>query len=94
MGEIRPFSSRKSRIWLIIAIVLGAVVIDQVIKILVATHMMLNTGIEITPWFQISYVLNPGMAFGIEWFSKIALTLFRIVAVGLLGWYLHVLLKK
>ena len=78
MGEIRPFSSRKSRIWLIIAIVLGAVVIDQVIKILVATHMMLNTGIEITPWFQISYVLNPGMAFGIEWFSKIALTLFRI----------------
>ena len=43
MGEIRPFSSRKSRIWLIIAIVLGAVVIDQVIKILVATHMMLNT---------------------------------------------------
>ena len=34
------------------------------------------------------------MAFGIEWFSKIALTLFRIVAVGLLGWYLHVLLKK
>ena len=50
MGEIRPFSSRKSRIWLIIAIVLGAVVIDQVIKILVATHMMLNTGIEITPW--------------------------------------------
>lgn len=94
MGEIRPLSSRKSRIWLIIAIVLGAVVIDQVIKILVATHMMLNTGIEITPWFQISYVLNPGMAFGIEWFSKIALTLFRIVAVGLLGWYLHVLLKK
>lgn len=94
MGEIRSFSSRKSRIWLIIAIVLGAVVIDQVIKILVATHMMLNTGIEITPWFQISYVLNPGMAFGIEWFSKIALTLFRIVAVGLLGWYLHVLLKK
>ena len=94
MGEIRPFSSRKSRIWLIIAIVLGAVVIDQVIKILVATHMMLNTGIEITPWFQISYVLNPGMAFGIEWFSKIALTLFRIVAVGLLGWYLHVLFLR
>ena len=34
------------------------------------------------------------MAFGIEWFSKLALTLFRILAVGLLGWYIHTLLRK
>ena len=34
------------------------------------------------------------MAFGIQWFSKLALTLFRLLAVGLLGWYIHVLIRK
>lgn len=34
------------------------------------------------------------MAFGIEWFSKLLLTLFRIVAVGVLGWYIHTMIQK
>jgi signal peptidase II len=34
------------------------------------------------------------MAFGIEWFSKLLLTLFRIIAVCFLGWYIHILIKK
>ena len=34
------------------------------------------------------------MAFFIEWFSKLALTLFRLIAVGLLGWYIHPLIYK
>ena len=34
------------------------------------------------------------MAFGIEWFSKLALTLFRLAAVGLLGYYIHLLIHK
>lgn len=34
------------------------------------------------------------MAFGIEWFSKLLLTLFRIVAVGILGWYVHTMIHK
>ena len=84
----------KRRTLLVTGIVLGAVVIDQAIKLLVVNHLALNTSVEVTSWFHISYVLNPGMAFGIEWFSKIALTLFRIVAVGLLGWYIHVLLRR
>ena len=94
MGEIEPIRRSKGRLWLVISIVLAAVVIDQAIKLLVVNHLALNTSVEVTSWFHISYVLNPGMAFGIEWFSKIALTLFRIVAVGLLGWYIHVLLRR
>lgn len=94
MGKIKLFSSRKSRIWLVIGIVVGAVLIDQIIKILVATHMQQGEVIEVTSWFHISYVLNNGMAFGIEWFSKLALTLFRLAAAVLLGWYVHKLLHR
>ena len=94
MGETGPFSSSKSRIWLVIAIVLGAVVIDQVIKLYIATHYALGESREVFSWFWLCYVENNGMAFGIEWFSKLALTLFRLLAVGLLGWYIHGLIRK
>lgn len=94
MGEIRPFGSRQSRIWLVIGIVLGAVSIDQFIKLYIATHFALGESHEVFSWFWLCYVENNGMAFGIEWFSKLALTLFRLLAVGLLSWYVHVLIGK
>ena len=94
MGEIRPFSSRKSRVWLVTSIVLGAVVIDQLIKLYIATHYALGESHEVTSWFWLCYIENNGMAFGIEWFSKLALTLFRLLAVGLLGWYVDGLIRK
>jgi signal peptidase II len=94
MGEIRPFSSRQSRVWLVIAIVLGAVVIDQVIKLYIATHYAIGESHEICSWFWLCFIENNGMAFGIEWFSKLALTLFRLIAVGLLGWYVDTLIRK
>lgn len=94
MGEIRPFSSRKSRVWLVTGIVLGAVVIDQLIKLYIATHYALGESHEVTSWFWLCYIENNGMAFGIEWFSKLALTLFRLLAVGLLGWYVDGLIRK
>ena len=94
MGEIRPFSSSKSRIWLVTAIVVLSLVIDQIIKLYIATHFALGESHEVFSWFWLCYVENNGMAFGIEWFSKLALTLFRLVAVGLLGWYAHVLIHR
>lgn len=86
--------SVKNRTLLVIAIVLGAVVIDQIIKLYVATHFALGESREVFSWFWLCYVENNGMAFGIEWFSKLALTLFRLLAVGLLGWYIHAQLRK
>jgi signal peptidase II len=48
-------------------------------------------------WFRIHYLLNPGMAFGIRWeneFGKLALTLFRIVAMFGIGYYLVKMYNK
>lgn len=76
------------------AIVVLAIAIDQFIKLYIATHFVLGESVEVQSWFWLCYVENNGMAFGIEWFSKLALTLFRIIAIGLLGWYTHVLIRK
>lgn len=73
-------------------IALLVVILDQGLKIYVHNHFQLYQSIEITPWFQLCYVENNGMAFGVEWFSKFALTLFRIVAVIAIIWYIAKLL--
>ncbi|MGI6223717.1 MAG: lipoprotein signal peptidase [Prevotella sp.] len=72
-----------------VILIAAILIIDQIIKIAVKTHLCLGESIHITDWFYIVFVENAGMAFGIQWLHKIFLTLFRIVAVGLLGWYLH-----
>ncbi|MCQ2346038.1 MAG: signal peptidase II [Paludibacteraceae bacterium] len=78
--------TRKSR-WLVAAIVVLAVVIDQSIKLYVRTHFQMGEVREVLPFVKLCFVENNGMAFGIEWFDKIFLTLFRLVAVALLAWY-------
>ena len=94
MGETEQITRSKKRLWAVISIVFSAVVLDQVIKLLVVRNFELGQSHEITSWFWLCYVENNGMAFGIEWFSKLALTLFRVVMVGLLSWYMHGLLRK
>ena len=74
---------------LVTGIVLLAVALDQVLKLYVKLNFALGESHPITSWFWLSFVENEGMAFGIKWFSKLLLTLFRIVAVGVLGWYMH-----
>lgn len=68
--------------FIIIAVIL---IIDQVLKIWVKTHMAIGQEIPIFGnWFKLLFIENPGMAFG--WmggggFMKTALSVFRIVAV-------------
>ncbi len=83
----------RSSIW-VTALIVIALVLDQVLKLYVRTHFMLGESHSILPFFQLCFVENDGMAFGIEWFNKIFLTLFRVVAIGLLGWYLYVLIRR
>ncbi|MCQ2112642.1 MAG: lipoprotein signal peptidase [Bacteroidaceae bacterium] len=83
----------KKKAIISILIVLAVLVIDQIIKIEVKTNMMLGQHIEIAPWFQIAFVENNGMAFGMQFGAKIFLTLFRIVAVSVLGWYIYKMIK-
>ena len=80
--------------WLAIAIVLAVLVIDQIIKIWVKTHMMLHEQIEVLSWFKIVFIENNGMAYGMEIGSKLMLSIFRIVAIGVLGWYIAQQVKK
>lgn len=76
-------------------IILTVLVIDQIIKIEVKTNMHLGERIFITDWFQLVFIENPGMAFGWEiWGGKIFLTLFRIVAVIAIGYYIALEIKR
>jgi signal peptidase II len=86
--------SKKQQSWLVAGLVLLALVIDQASKIYIKTHFELGEAREVFSWFWIAFVENNGMAFGIEWFSKLLLTLFRIVAVGVIGWYVHIMIHK
>ncbi|MDR1809424.1 MAG: lipoprotein signal peptidase [Prevotella sp.] len=74
--------------------VLLVIIADQTLKIWVKTGMYLGETIEITSWLKLCFVENPGMAFGIEVIGKLFLTLFRIIAVGFIGYYLYQLVKK
>ena len=80
--------------WLAVGIVLAVLVIDQVIKIWVKTHMMLHEQIEVLSWFKIVFIENNGMAYGMEIGSKLVLSIFRVVAIGILGWYIDQQVKK
>ena len=74
--------------------VLLAIVIDQLIKIAVKTSMPLGGGFSVFgDWFQIRFIENNGMAFGMELFSKLFLTGFRVVAVAFLIYVLIKLIK-
>ena len=75
-------------------IVLLVLVIDQVIKIWVKTHMTLHEQIEVLSWFKIVFIENNGMAYGMELGSKLVLSVFRIVAIAVLGWYIVGLIRK
>lgn len=79
---------------LAVLIVLLVLVIDQVIKIWVKTHMTLHEQIEILSWFKIVFIENNGMAYGMEIGSKLVLSLFRIAAISVLGWYIFGQVRK
>jgi len=73
-------------------------VLDQVVKILVKTTMPLgDTHLIFGRWFQIHFIENEGMAFGMKLGGnngKLLLSLFRIVAVIVIGWWLFKVTKK
>ncbi len=80
---------RKLKLGLLILILLIA---DQVLKFWIKTNLSLGEEIVIFKnWFILHFVENNGMAFGFEFagkYGKLFLSLFRIVAVIAIGWYL------
>ncbi|MCF0038900.1 lipoprotein signal peptidase [Dyadobacter fanqingshengii] len=70
------------------------IVLDQLSKFLVYKYMEPGFSGQIPligNWLKLHYVLNPGMAFGMQLgheYGKLFLTLFRLVAMCAIGWYL------
>ena len=80
-------STRKKG--LIAAVIIAIVVLlDQILKIWVKTSFYIGEEYEITSWFQLVFVENEGMAFGMTLGSKLFLTLFRIAVVIFLAVYI------
>jgi len=81
-----------------ILIVVLVLLIDQVLKIWIKTHMTMGEEFSVIgSWFKIHFVENNGMAFGFEFggdYGKVFLSLFRIIAVFGIGWYILKLVKK
>jgi signal peptidase II len=80
-----------------ILIILVILVIDQVLKVIIKTNMTLYEQIPVFGnWFMIHFVENKGMAFGLHLpgnNGKLFLSLFRLVAIIAIGFYLRHLIK-
>lgn len=87
------------KVWVYFFVALIVIVVDQAVKLLVHYTMELGPVGEISvigDVFKLHYTLNEGMAFGITLgfkYGKLVLTLFRLVAVGLIAYYILYLYK-
>lgn len=90
---------KKSILFIILVLL-----IDQISKIYIKTHFKLQDSIEVFSWFKIFFIENEGMAWGTrisdfvpnvsDRSAKVALTLFRIVAIFGIGYWLYDALKN
>lgn len=76
---------------LLVAVIL---IIDQIIKVTVKTNMCLGESIRVTDWFFIEFIENNGMAYGITFFNKLVLSLFRIALIGVIAYYICKLVRR
>ena len=90
--------TKMSKLTKSILIVFFVLLVDQVLKIWIKTNMTLGEEFSVFGnWFLIHFVENNGMAFGFEFgggYGKIFLSLFRLVAVFGIGWYILKMVKK
>jgi len=71
--------------------------IDQISKFYIKTHFVLGEEIQVLDWFSILFVENEGMAWGTKIpgeYGKLALTLFRLVAIAGIGYWLWDSVRK
>ena len=77
--------------WIIVIAILA---IDQIIKIEVKTSMCLGESIRLTDWFYINFIENKGMAYGMSFMPKILLSVLRLVAISVIGWYIYLVVRE
>lgn len=88
----------KSKLSLPLILTAVIIILDQALKIWIKTNMQLNDMIPMFGnWGYLLYTENPGMAFGFKFggeIGKVLLTIFRILAVAGITWYLFDLAKR
>ncbi len=82
-----------------IVIIIIVLLIDQISKIYIKTHFVLSEEIKVLgfDWFRIHFLENNGMAWGKEFggkTGKLFLTLFRLVAITGIGYWLWISVKN
>lgn len=87
----------KKKTIIALSVIFGVLILDQIIKIWVKTNMMMGEEINIIgDRIKFHFTENAGMAFGMElggsW-GKLALSLFRILAISGLSYYLYRIIK-
>ena len=75
--------------WLVTAMVVVLLIIDQWIKLYIKTHFCLGESVRVTDWFFIDFIENNGMAWGMSFIGKFWLSLLRSVAIVALIVYLY-----
>lgn len=89
---------KKKQYILIFGLIAGVLIIDQLVKILVKTHMHIGEEIPlIGNWCMLHFTENEGFAFGMKVggsIGKVALSIFRIIASGALLWFLLHIVRK
>jgi len=75
-----------------ISLIVVVLLIDQISKIYIKTHFSIGQEMLVFSWFKIHFLENNGMAWGFELggsYGKLFLTLFRIIAIFGLGYWLY-----
>ena len=89
---------KLTRRTLALLIIFAVLIADQIFKIWIKTHLTMGQTLHVIDnWFLIRFIENPGMAFGIDLpgdLGKPALSIFRMIAVIAIGWYLNKLIKQ
>jgi len=78
-------------------LICGILLIDQISKVYVKTHFSLGESVHVLDWFKILFIENEGMAWGTKIpgkYGKLFLTMFRIIALIGIGYWLHISLKS
>jgi len=88
----------KIRIYKLLAIIFSVLIADQSLKFWIKTNLSLGEEIVVIKnFFILHFVENNGMAFGFEFageYGKLFLSIFRIIAVIAIGWYLFRLARQ
>jgi signal peptidase II len=78
-------------------IIITVLLIDQISKIYIKTNFLYGEDVVVFDWFRIHFIENNGMAWGAEFggkAGKLFLTIFRLFAIGGIGYWLYSSIKK